>query len=462
MLKHFDILNGRHIVIVGFARQGQALARWLPTVGARPIVTDSKSAEALGINPADFPQTQFVLGETPLSLLDRADMLCISGGVPLTLPIVREAMQREIPVTNDAQLFVDRCPAPLVGITGSAGKTTTTTLVGQMVKAGGFQTWVGGNIGNVLLDVLNYIQPKDRVVMELSSFQLELMTASPQIGAVLNVTPNHLDRHGTMEAYMSAKAHLLVHQNSDDVAILNRDDIGSLALESLAGGQVVWFSRREMVSDGAFLVGSRLFVSGRSSSTGDPQFVCELADIQLPGDHNAANVLAACAIAGAVGVAPEALAETIKAFRGVAHRQEIVRTLDGVTWVNDSIATAPERVTAALNSYQQPIVLLLGGADKKLPWDDLIALSRYKCRHIVCFGRDGDLPVNAARKAGASEDFYTRVETMEDAINAAAKIAQAGDIVLLSPGMTSYDAYLNFEMRGEAFRKLVGALPAQG
>lgn len=458
MLKHFDILNGRRVIIVGFARQGQALARWLPTVGARPIVTDGKTAEQLGINPAEYPNVRFVLGENPLELLDRADLVCISGGVPLTIPLIQEAIRREIPITNDAQLFVDRCAAPLVGITGSAGKTTTTTLVGQMVKNGGYQTWIGGNIGNVLLDVLNYIQPKDRVVMELSSFQLELMTTSPQIGAVLNVTPNHLDRHGTMEAYMNAKAHIIAHQSSDGVAVLNKDDMGSMVLESLAAGDVCWFSRREIVADGAFLAGSRLFIAGRSSTTGDPQFVCDVSDIPLRGDHNVSNVLAACAIAGAVGVEPGVLTETIKTFKGVPHRLETVRVLNGVTWVNDGIATAPERVMAALRSYSEPLVLLLGGADKKLPWDELVAMASYKCRRIICFGRDGDLPIAAAQKLNIDPGLFVRVNTLAEAVRAAAEVAESGDIVLLSPGMTSYDAYLNFEVRGEDYRKLVNAL----
>lgn len=458
MLKHFDILNGRTIIIVGFQRQGQALARWLPTVGARPIVTDSKDAAALGIDPADYPGVRFVLGENPPDLLDDADMLCISGGVPLTIPIVVEAAQREIPVTNDAQLFVDRCRAHLIGITGSAGKTTTTTLVGQMIKAAGHRTWVGGNIGNVLLDVLNYIQPNDRVVMELSSFQLELMHSSPHIGAVLNVTPNHLDRHGTMQAYMDAKSQIIKHQGGGGIAILNKDDLGSMVMEGIAPGEICWFTRREIVSDGAFMAGTRLFVAGRSSTTGDPQFVCDVSDIPLRGDHNVSNVLAACAISGAAGVAPEVMAETIKAFKGVPHRLETVRVLDGVTWVNDSIATAPERVMAALRSYTEPLVLILGGADKKLPWGELMTTAAGKCRHIVAFGRDGHIPVEVLTRLTLRDDLITRVQTLDEAVAEAHKHAESGDVVLLSPGMTSYDGYPNFEVRGQHFKDLVAAL----
>jgi UDP-N-acetylmuramoylalanine--D-glutamate ligase len=458
MLKHFDTLNGRTVIIIGFQRQGQALARWLPTVGARPIVTDSKTAEQLNIDPADYPGVRFVLGDNPMELLDGADMLCISGGVPLTLPLVVEAVNRKLPVTNDAQLFVDRCPAQLIGITGSAGKTTTTTLVGQIMKAAGHQTWVGGNIGNVLLDMLNYIQPKDRVVMELSSFQLELMHTSPQISAILNVTPNHLDRHGNMQAYVEAKAQIILHQPQSGVAVLNKDDMGSMVLESLASGEVCWFSRHNIVSDGAFMAGSRLFVAGRSSSTEDPQFVCDVSDIPLRGDHNVSNVLAACAITGAAGVSPEVMATTIKKFKGVPHRLETVRVLDGVTWVNDSIATAPERVMAALRSYTEPLVLILGGADKKLPWDELMMTAAAKCRHIVAFGRDGQIPVEVLTRLTLRDDLITRVNTLDEAVAVAHKHAQSGDVVLLSPGMTSYDGYPNFEVRGQHFKDLVAAL----
>jgi UDP-N-acetylmuramoylalanine--D-glutamate ligase len=455
-----DILAGRRVVIVGFARQGQALARWLPTVGARPVVTDQKTAEALGIHIDDFPRATFLLGGHPESILDDADMVCISGGVPLHHPLVQGAIQRNIPVTNDAQLFVDRCPAPIIGITGSAGKTTTTTLVGAMMKAAGEITWVGGNIGNVLLDVMMGIRREHQVVMELSSFQLEIMFSSPSIAAILNITPNHLDRHGTMENYVRAKANIFAHQDGGGLTILNRDDAMCRLLENAVRSELLWFSRHDIVSDGAFLAGSRLVVSGIASQAadGEPQIVCEVGDIPLRGDHNVANVLAACAIAGAAGVHHEVLAETIRTFKAVPHRLEKVRELNGVTYVNDSIATAPERVVAALLSYSEPVVLLLGGADKKLPWTELVALALRRARHLIAFGRDGDLVVEAVRQVSGNTDAVTRVETLDAALGVALKIAQPGDVVLLSPGMTSYDAYADFAARGDHFRALVNAL----
>lgn len=455
-----DILSGRRVLVVGFARQGQALARWLPTIGARPVVTDTKTAEELGISIDDFPRVTFVLGGNPEKLLDEADLVCISGGVPLTNPLVQGAIQRGIAVTNDAQLFVDRCPAPIIGITGSAGKTTTTTLVGEMMKAAGYSTWVGGNIGNVLLDVMMGIRADHQVVMELSSFQLEMMFSSPPIGAILNVTPNHLDRHGTMENYLRAKANIIGHQDRDGMAILGRDDAMCRLLEGAVRGDVLWFSRHDMVSDGAFLAGSRLVVSGHASqpSEGAPQIVCEVTDIPLRGDHNVSNVLAACAIAGAAGVSHEVMGETIRNFKAVPHRLEKIREVEGVTYVNDSIATAPERVVAALMSYDEPLVLLLGGADKKLPWTELITLALRRTRCMIAFGRDGDIVVETVKQLTGNTSAVTRVETLEQAVAEAAKVAEAGDVVLLSPGMTSYDAYADFVARGDHFRQLVMAL----
>lgn len=466
-----DYLYGKRVVVVGFQRQGQALARWLPKVGAEVIVNDSKTAQALGIDPRAYQDVTFVLGEHPAHLLDGTDYICLSGGVPLSLPLVQLAVERGIPLINDAQLFMERCPAPIIGITGSAGKTTTTTLVGQILTKVGYQTWVGGNIGHVLLDVLDQIQPQDRVVMELSSFQLEIMTISPAVAAVLNITPNHLDRHGTMENYINAKANIIRYQRPSDVAILCKDDPGSSSLERLVEGELVWFSNGSMVPDGAFLVGDRVVLAGASSYDGAPHVLCDKNDIPLRGEHNVLNVLAAAAIAGSIGLAvdvpgiePEAMREVIRDFKPVPHRLEIVRVRRGVTYVNDSIATAPERLIAALHSYQEPLVLLIGGADKDLPWHDALRLALEKSRYIIVFGQSGEKQVSdkvlkTLKLMGQLHDRILRAITLEEAVQKASDIAQAGDVVLLSPGGTSYDAYKDFEARGEDFRRLVNNLP---
>lgn len=452
-----DPLAGKNVGVIGFARQGKALARWLPTIGANAIVADSKTAEQLQLNEADYPGVEFVLGGRIDGFLNRVAVLCLSGGVPLELPAVQEAIRRGIPLANDAQLFLERCPAPVLGITGSAGKTTTTTLTGEMLKQAGKKTWVGGNIGDVLLDVLADIQPTDRVVMELSSFQLELMTRSPQVGAVTNITPNHLDRHGTMEAYTEAKANILRYQQEDSVAVLGLDDPGSRALEGYGTGDLAWFSAQTMAADGAFLVGSRLVVSGVSSPDGNPHVIGEKSAIQLRGDHNVLNVLAACAISGIGGATPEAMFNVMSTFKGVAHRLEVVRIVRDVTYINDSIATAPERVVAALHSFREPLVLLAGGRDKKLPWGDMMALALAQSRQIIAFGEAGEIVERVAGEQGQA-DRVTRVATLDEAVPLAASLAQPGDVVLLSPGGTSYDAYVDFAARGEHFRQLVQGL----
>ncbi|MCY3833746.1 MAG: UDP-N-acetylmuramoyl-L-alanine--D-glutamate ligase [Chloroflexi bacterium] len=465
-----DALAGKRVVVFGFGRQGRALARWLPTVGAQVTVTDSRSAKELNLRRREFPGVRFILGGHPAEVLDGARCVCVSGGVPLDLPVLERARKQGIALSNDAQLFLERCPAPVIGITGSAGKTTTTALVAQIVECAGYKVWLGGNIGNPLISDLPKIDANDIVVMELSSFQLELMSASPRVAALLNLTPNHLDRHGTLERYVAAKANILLHQRATDVAVLGWDDSGSRALEPIVQGELLAFSRYEMVADGAFMLGSRLLVAGSASYDANPHVVCERDEIGLRGDHNVANVLAACAITGAMGLAidrpgvgPAVMREAIRAFKPVEHRMETVRSLASVTWVNDSIATAPERLLAALASYDEPLVLLIGGADKDLPWATAIQIALRKARHIVVFGEDGDKQVatkvmKLLSKMRVGADRVSRAQSLAEAVNRAAEVAQAGDVVLLSPGGTSYDAYADFAERGEHFRQLVSKL----
>ncbi len=464
-------LKDKHVIVLGFGRQGRALARWLPSQGATITVSDRRSREQLKLGPDEFADVDFVLGEHPLTLLDDADLICISGGVPLELPLIQEAIERGVPITNDAQLFMEHCIAPVIGITGSAGKTTTTTLVGQIMAAAGHTTHVGGNIGDVLLDKLDDIKPDDIVIMELSSFQLELMTTSPRVAAVLNITPNHLDRHKTMDRYMAAKANIVRYQMPEDVAVLCKDDEGSAALQAIVvPEELVWFSMNDMVADGAFMMGERLMLAGSASFDYVPHVLMDRSEIPLRGDHNVMNVLAACAITGAMGLAldlpgvePETMAQVIREFKPVDHRLETVRVVDDVTYINDSIATAPERLIAALRSFEEPLVLLLGGADKDLPWQDAMHMALRQSRHIVLFGKEGEKQVRTKvmrmlRLLGAQTDIVTCVDTLDEAVHTARDIAQAGDVVLLSPGGTSYDAYPDFAVRGEHFRKIVSNL----
>jgi UDP-N-acetylmuramoylalanine--D-glutamate ligase len=264
-----------------------------------------------------------------------------------------------------------------------------------------------------------------------------------------------------MEAYAEAKAHIFLHQNADDLTVFNYDDPISHGLSELAPGRVAFFSIRDMVPDGAFLAGNRLMVVGNCSSDGMAHVICTREDIQLRGQHNVYNVLAACALAGAAGVPIEIMRETIRTFTGVPHRLEPVRVVDGVSYVNDSIATAPERVIAAVRSYTEPLILIAGGRDKKLDWEELATLIARRVRYLITFGEHGqqiaDL-VNLARLGGGVLEAVETTKTLDEAVRCASEVAVPGDVVLLSPGGTSYDAYGDFVERGEHFRALVAAL----
>jgi len=455
---------GQRVLIIGAARQGTAMAQYLAARGAQVVLNDARSAEQLQdvrASLADVP-VEWALGGHPLDLLDGVDLVCPSGGVPLDLPIVVEARKRGIPLSNDSQIFLEAVPCKVVGITGSAGKTTTTTLVGRMAQQSlkpqsQLRAWVGGNIGNPLISDLDRISVDDLVVIELSSFQLELMTRSPQVAAVLNITPNHLDRHGTMAAYTAAKANILKYQQVEDVAVLGRDDPGAWDLaESVKGTLVSFgFSQPPQGQVGSFLHEDQVALwDGHSIQARIPRQV-----VQLRGEHNLSNVLAACAIAYAAGLSAESMRAGIEGFGGVAHRLEFVRSWGGAAWYNDSIATAPERAMAAIRAFNEPLVLLLGGRDKNLPWEDLAALVRQRVDHVILFGEAADLIEQAMPAPGSSRPYsLVCCKNLEQAVQAAAEIVEPGDVVLLSPGGTSYDAFRDFAERGEQYRKWVNAL----
>jgi UDP-N-acetylmuramoylalanine--D-glutamate ligase len=468
-------LEGIQALVVGLAREGTALARFLVERGARVTVTDAQPAEALGerLGALSGLEVSYALGGHPLSLLDGIDIVFVSPGVPLEIPLLAEARQRGLPLSSETRLATRLCPAPIIAITGSSGKTTTTALVGRIMKATGRRTWVGGNIGQPLIGRLQAMHGDDAVVMELSSFQLEFFAPwpsgqgdeqagplfdpagwSPPLSAVLNVTPNHLDRHGTMDAYLAAKTHILAYQRPGDVVILGRDNPITRALARQTRGRVLWFSMAEAVDEGAFLRGDELILRLADHET----VVCRRHDLQLLGEHNVANVLAACALAGAAGAPAEAIGQVATSFTGVQHRLELIRERTGVQWYNDSIATSPERTVAALRAFDAPIVLLAGGRDKHLPWDEMVSLTWQKVRHLVLFGEAAGLIEKAMESRGPGLTTIHQAGDLSRAVARAATLALPGDVVLLSPGGTSYDAYPDFVARGEHFRQLVEAL----
>ncbi|MBU2610868.1 MAG: UDP-N-acetylmuramoyl-L-alanine--D-glutamate ligase, partial [Chloroflexi bacterium] len=332
--------TAKRVLIVGGGRQGQAAARYLARHGARVTLNDQRPSEEMRAAQsalADLP-VSWVLGGHPLELLDETDVVCLSGGVPLTNPILAEAIKRGIPLTNDTQIFMEIVPCPTIGITGSAGKTTTTTLVGRIARLScelgdascdtpnpqfATRAWVGGNIGDPLLNYVDEMQPGDLAILEISSFQLEQMTISPNIAAILNITPNHLDWHATMAAYTAAKARILEFQTAQDTAILGRDDPGAWDLRPRVRGRLHSFGFSPMPGGGQGTFLRQGMIHLRTPDT-ETALLAE-SSVQLRGDHNRLNVLAACALACAAGLPVEAIRAGIQDFHGVAHRLELVR-----------------------------------------------------------------------------------------------------------------------------------------
>jgi len=452
-----DDLAGKRLVILGLARQGIALARYASEAGAEIVISDLRSREQLqaSMAPLDGLDISYVFGEHPMSLLEGTDILAISGGVPADIPLVKAAQDRGIVISNDSQEFIRHTTAACIGITGSAGKTTTTALTGAMGKAAGRKTWIGGNIGRPLIAELQQMEVDDLVVQELSSFQLEIWQHSPPIAAVLNITPNHLDRHKSMARYSEAKANILRYQKPEDAAVLSADDPGSLALAPLVRGRLRFFSVLQDVRDGAFVRDGKIWLR---SFPNKEIIVCSLEEIQLRGRHNILNVCAAVTLADSADIPVGAMVDAIRQFHGVEHRLELVATIDGVQFINDSIATAPERALAAIDSFDEPLILLAGGRDKEMVWEEWALRVNKHVKHVILFGQLADMlsarltAVHDANNTGAQR---SRAADLEEAVELAFSAAVNGDVVLLSPGGTSYDAYQDFAARGNHFRNLV-------
>lgn len=489
---------GKKVVILGLARQGSALARFFARIGAKVVVSDLASAEKLQSEIAALEELsiELVLGSHPLSLLDDCALLCLSGGVPAQHPLVQAALSQQIPLSNDSlltfQLAQSMNLGPMIGITGSSGKTTTTSLIANILTAQGLTTHVGGNIGTPLIDRMHLVNANEPLVLELSSFQLELFDPDlawgpmehlgPSIATITNLTPNHLDRHPNMAEYARAKLNLLRQMQPGSTLVVNLDDpvTGRLApprkklkrrklpadwkLEDMLaetraaleaqGVNLIPVSRHIELEHGAWLAGDTLMVQGEA--------ICTRDEVQLRGDHNISNLLTACAVAHAAGAEVEAMREVARAFHGVPHRLEVVANLEGVTWINDSIATSPERALAAMRSFdpaKQTIILLAGGKDKNLPWDAFASEAVGRINFLIGFGECGPMIVRhvqeRARFLQQKAPNCAVVQRLDEAVELAARVAGSNSVIMLSPGGTSFDAYQDFEERGEHFRQLV-------
>ncbi len=451
-------LKGKRVTVVGLGIEGIDLVRFLSAEGAAVTVSDRRSAEQLAEPLAAIEDCDATLSldEHRDADVEDAAAVFVSQGVPPGLPMLHHAREIGTPVSSMSRLFFERCPAPITGVTGSSGKTTTTALLGEMLVADGADYVVGGNIGVGLLSLLDDIGPSTQVVVELSHTQLESLEVSPHVACVTNVTPNHLDAYSWTD-YVALKRRIFEHQSGDDLAVFNLDDEVCAGFAAEAPARVATTSRRHAIEgDGAALVEDRVV-----RQHGDARLPIVTRDeIALRGDHNVDNVLSAVALAAELGVSDEAMADGIRGFLGVPHRLEPIDEFAGVRYVNDSIATTPERTLAGLRSYDEPLVLLMGGRDKRLPLGELADEAAQRCRAVITFGEAGDLYASSVREVAGKDLEVTRVDDVRTAVQAAAAVAEFGDVVLFSPGGTSFDAYPNFEARGVAFRDAVARLSA--
>lgn len=459
--------SGRRVTVVGLGHFGGGVgaARHLARLGARVTVTDLKDEARLAPAVAalgDFPDIRFRLGGHDRADFLEAELLCLSPAVPREAPLVREALAAGVPVTSEIALFVSQCRSRrTVGVTGSNGKTTTTSFLGSILDAAGVPHVVGGNIGVSLLDRLDSIGEEDVVVLELSSFQLEdlaRLSFSPALAVVTNVVPNHLDRHGTFAAYVEAKRNVVRHQGKEGVAVLSALDPVVREFAASTRGRAAYFADGPPRPGlpGVFTRGGRA-VSCRGGDEDEEETLFPLASIRLPGAFNALNALAAAAAARELGVGAEAIARGVGAFRGVPHRLEAIGEIGGVRFFNDSKATTPEAAALALAAFESPVVLIAGGYDKKVALDPLASEAARRCRAAVLIGETAPAIAAAIGELGRS-GIVSEARSLEEAVRLAFARAAKGDVVLLSPGCASYDMFSNFEERGDLFRALVGAL----
>jgi UDP-N-acetylmuramoylalanine--D-glutamate ligase len=448
-------LAGKRVLVVGLARTGVVTALFSAGYGAIVTATDEKPENELTEAAAKLRAAGVKLdvgGHSPEVFLEQ-DLIVVSPGVPANLPQLEEARARGIPVWSEIELAWRLLRGKLVAITGSNGKTTTTSLVAHILKTANIPTLIGGNIGVPLLALVESSMDTTVTVAEISSFQLETIEAfRPEIGVLLNLTPDHLDRHASFDDYAHAKMRMFENQLERDAAVLNADD-PEITRRMPSRGHIYWFSRQKRVAEGAFLRDEQIYFRMDGSEIA----LARREDISLRGEHNLENVLAACAAAYLAGADPAAIANGVKSFKGVEHRLEFVAEIGGVTFYNDSKATNVDATKKAIEAFPGPLIVILGGKDKGSPYTPLREPLHQRARLALLIGA-------AADKIAADLGDAVTVEkagAMERAVQIAMHRAEPGDVVLLAPACSSFDQFENYEHRGRAFKELVAKLESQ-
>ena len=454
-----ESLNGKSVTFCGVGVSNTPVAELFARKGAHVTICDKRSREQLGAmgDRLAAAGAQFRLGPDYLAHLD-GDMVFRTPGMKYTLPELTDARRRGIAVTSEMEMFFELCPCPIIAVTGSDGKTTTTTVIAEMLKAQGKRVYLGGNIGAALLPLVEQIAPDDIAVVELSSFQLISMRRSPDVAVITNITPNHLDMHKDMDEYVNAKKNIFLHQNAFGRTVLNRDNALTHSFVDETRGQVLEFSRRGEVENGAWLRSDGMIMM-RLNGTDTEVFPAK--DIRIPGAHNVENYMTAIsAVWGRVNI--EVMHEIARTFAGVEHRAEFVRELGGVRYYNDSIATTPSRtISGTLSLFDRKIIVILGGYDKHIPFDPLGPVVAKKVKIAILLGVTApkiEAAITGCPEYSEGNPAIYRVENLEQAVRLAHRLAVRGDIVSLSPACASFDQFPNYETRGERFKEYVHEL----
>lgn len=445
--------QGKSILVVGLGRSGRAAAAELTRLGARVTACDRQPLEGEELAALSRAGVNLILGSYPEIGKWRPELVITSPGVPSGEPPLVEARKMGIPIWSELELAYRLLPpeVKVIAITGTNGKTTTTSLCGRILQEAGLPAVVGGNIGIPLVKELQDIKPGSYVVCEVSSFQLETITSfHPRVAAILNITPDHLDRHGSLENYIAAKEQVMAYQEGDDFVVLNYDDPLTRAMASRARARVLFFSRQERPPLGAWLEEGAIYYN---VGTGAPARLCLSEELSLKGNHNLENSMAAALVALALGVEAEQLRQTLKTFPAVPHRLEPVAEINGVHYINDSKGTNPEATMKALEAYPNPLVLIAGGRNKGSDFTLLAQQMVGRVKHLVLVGEAAPELEEAARKAGLTSIY--RARDFAVAVREASRAAAPGDIVMLSPACASWDMFKNYEERGDTFKALV-------
>ena len=447
--------SNKNVLVLGAGVSGRSVAEVLASYGAKVTLNDSNRIDD---SKEEFQKLKslavnIVAGSQDESLLQSMDYIVVSPGISIELPLIATARSKGIVVMSEIEAAYALCQAPIIAITGTNGKTTTTALTGEMMKASGKNTVVGGNIGAALSQEVNGISRDSVVVAEISSFQLEgIIHFRPHIAVVLNLTPDHIDRHHNMEGYQAAKERIFENQRKDDFLVLNYDDtiVQTMAARSIS--QTVFFSTKRELENGGCVKDDQIVINWQ----GKRNIICPVKDMKLFGKHNLENALAACCAAFLAGVSPAVMAEVLRNFAGVEHRIEPVATINGVSYYNDSKATNPESTVKALEAFAGNIILIAGGRDKHTDLTEVMTLAKNKVDHLILLGEAKTRFIEAAKQHGVHN--IHDISSFQEAITLAHRLARSPQVVLLSPACASYDMFNNYEERGRVFKELVHCL----